>query len=329
MGDSRLPRWLTEDLASWARADLPPFPYRATHPHVSRAKHVLVWICDRHELQAWHSIKPSWIQKFCADHPELKASTLASYLKSLRRWLRWHERDEPEIPALSPRLTRITPRGQHSDPDVLDEQQTQLLLQRARWIHAGSKVLCYSCGERLKRAWMNDWRPGAFRLFCLLGLEMGLRPWEAALLSWDELQIEGAQPFLQLKPNGLRPLKTPLAGTKLAITPAVHHALLEYRQVCDCPYLFAVPDEKSANGWRPPNYDTIWKALREELGAPGLNARTLRRTFATNLSRRVPNLFQVAAATRHIRLQTLQHYVQLAGGDLVDPRNGGRMPGGA
>lgn len=326
MRDSSLPAWLEADLATWARADLPPYPYRTTHPHVSRARNILAGILEHQQLNRWCDVLPSSVQLFLRSQSTLKPGTLNSYLKSLRRWLRWHERDEQTVPRVSPRLAGLAPRDQQRDPEILTPAQRDRLLDRCEWVFAGSTAIRFTLPSgKQKRACMTDWPRGAFKLFVRLCLKMGFRPWEAALLSWPEVQLDIEQPLIRLIGHELRPLKTPMAGTRLLVPEPLLPALVEYRERCSAPYLFAVRCDRSANGWRPPNYDTIWRALREELELPGLNARTLRRTFATELARRTPNLFDVAAATRHVRVQTLQHYVQLAGGGVIDPKTGRRI----
>jgi len=320
-----LPSQLSASLAEWSAADLPAFRWRVTHPYVSRALHVLRWICAANPgLNDWRRIKPSMVQLYCRAHGHLKPATLRSYVKALRRWLRWLQRDDFQAPDIAGRLRSITPPETMPEPKVPDQVVIDELLSFAWQIYSGSRALYFTRPDgRRCLANMTHWAPGGFRLLLRLGLELGLRPWEAALLRWDEFDLRANPPRLQLRGHELRPLKTAFAATPLLVCPDLRAETLAYqgdvhrqRPV----YPFAVADGRGS--FKPPHYDSIWRALRQRFGLPWLNARALRRKFATDVRSQTPSIFDLATATRHVRLDTLNHYVSRSQGGVVDPKNG-------
>lgn len=319
-----LPSWVMEDLAAWAAVDLPAYKQRREHPLLSHAKLVLVWIAARYPIAHWHELRVSMVQAWLAAHPNLKPSTLHSYVKAVRKWLRWHERDEIDKPILSARLQGVCPQARLDDPFVVDEDTWQRILQRAHWVYAGSTGLRCTLGGRRRVAFMGDWQRGGFVLWLTLGAELGLRPWELAFLRRDELHLDtrnGRVPHIRLLDHEARNRKTVFAGTRLQLSADLVDALCRYLARLDGDYLFARPSDRSPSGWRAPNYDQIWKALREEFDLP-VNGRIIRRRHATCTAARNPNLFEVSKATRHARLDTLRHYLQRTGGAVVDPKTG-------
>jgi hypothetical protein len=317
-----LPKWLAEDLTAWAAVDVPAYKQREKHPLLSHCTRLLSWLYLHHPFNEWSEIRPGHVQAFIQAHPDLKASTVHSYVKALRKWLRWHERDEVDKPILSARLKGICPKRDTDDPFVPDEATWNRLLQRTHWIFAGSSALKLTLGSRRRVAFMGDWRKQGFHLFCRLGAELGLRPWETAFLHAEEIHLNARPPHIRLQDRPTRGRKTALAGTPLRLPDSLASCLAAYMK--DLPehgYLFALPCEKTPCGFRAPHYDQIWAALREEFGLP-LNARMLRRLFATRLAGKA-DLFDVIRATRHNNVETLlRHYLQRHGGSVVDPQTG-------
>lgn len=330
MRQQTLPPSIQAELANWCSHDLPPKPYRHRHPYLSRVERVLRWICSNYELTTWKDIRPSQVQAFVRAHDHLKPASLQSYVKGLRRWLRWHERDDFGAPIISTRLTGICPPVETDDPFVVEDSVWRYLLHRSRWVYAGSTALWCHIGGRHRVASMNHWRRGGFYLWLTLGSQLGLRPWELAFLRVDEIHltpatVNGKQPppHVALLNHQARARKTPLAGTKLLLQPGLVNELAAYLDN-DLPggMLFAVKNSSWPSGWQPPHYDQIWRALREETGLP-LNGYIVRRRHATRTVGNASSLFDAIRATRHARIETLlKHYVQRHGGRVVDPATG-------
>ncbi len=322
MNEAIIPMWLANDLQQWASLDLPAYRHRDKHPMHSRAIRVLSWIMANYPVERWTDFRPSMIQAFIQAHPDLEAATHHSYVKAIRRWLRWHERDDFTAPVISARLQGICPKTTTDEPFVVDEGTWERLLHRARWVFKGSTAIRYSQGKRQRIAFMGHWRPGAFYLWLILGSDLGLRPWELAFLHRDEIHLDAKPAHIRLIDHEARARKTPLAGTPLAISPNVQAELADYMAGNPSPMLFAIRSATAPCGWEPPNYDQIWGAFREEFGMPELNGRVVRRRHATRLAATQPNVFDAIKATRHARLDTLRHYLQRHGGHVIDPATG-------
>lgn len=314
--------FIQHDISAWASLDLPYYPQRRKHPIQSRAELVLFWIDDLHDLRQWQDFRPFMLADFMRHHQRLQASTLQAYGKAVRRWLRWHERNDVTAPILSTRCAGLAPKNTSADPFIPDASTWTRLLHRSRWIHRGSRSLSYTVGNRTRVPCMADWPHGAFTLWLLLGSELGLRPWELAFLHRSELERSGAHFTVKLKNHEARSRKTPLAGTPLLVPAPTSVLLAKHLDENPGEYLFAIPSDNAPSGWRPPNYDQIWAALRQEFGSAELNGRILRRMHATAVSRANPNILEVATATRHVRLDTLRHYVQRHGVRVIDPSTG-------
>ena len=317
------------DLAEWSRLDLRPRTYRRKHPYLSAAELVLRWLCSEFDVTSWKDVLPSRVQAFVRAHDSLKPATVQTYVKALRKWLRWHERDDISAPILSSRLRGLCPAVETDDPFVVEDDVWRYILHRARWVFAGSTALKCHQGKRYRVASMAHWRPGGFYLWLVLGSELGLRPWELAFLRRDEVHLDAAVPHVQLINHEARGMKTPLAGTRLALSAALVDELRSYLdQHLPGDLLFAVRSRKSPSGWKPPYYDQVWLALREETGLP-LNGRIVRRRHATNTAAANPNMFEVIRATRHARVETLaKHYLQRHGGKVIDPKTGRMIDSG-
>jgi hypothetical protein len=322
MNEANAAMWLKTDLEQWARLDLPAYRHRDKHPMLSRAIRVLGWINQHYQLTRWTDLRPSMIQAFIQAHPDLEAATHHSYVKAIRRWLRWHERDDFDAPVISARLQGICPKTTTDEPFVVDEDTWRHLLHRARWVFKGSTAVRCTQGKRDRIAFMGHWRPGGFYLWLTLGSELGLRPWELAFLHRDEIHLDVKPAHIRLIDHTARARKTPLAGTPLKLSPCVQRELADYMAANPGPMVFAVPSATTPSGWEPPNYDQVWAAFRAEFGLPNLNGRVVRRRHATRLASTQPNVFDAIKATRHARLDTLRHYLQRHGGHVIDPATG-------
>lgn len=324
------------DLAEWSRLDLRPRKYRRKHPYLSAAELVLRWLTSSFDVACWRDVLPKHVQAFVRAHETLKPATLQSYVKALRKWLRWHERDEINAPILSSRMRGICPAVETDDPFVVEEEVWRYILHRSRWVYAGSTALKCQQGKRHRVASMAHWRPGGFYLWLMLGSELGLRPWELAFLRRDEIHLDARVPHVMLINHAARDTKTALAGTRLKLTAELADELRAY---LDQPLpgdttavrhgmLFAVRCKKAPSGYKPPYYDQVWLALRQETGLP-LNGRIVRRRHATATAARNPNMFEVIRATRHARVETLvKHYLQRHGGKVIDPATGKMVESG-
>jgi len=297
-----VPPHLETKLLDWITAKYGHSLYaRQAETDFAQARIALGWIVERGWIiTSWRDITPGVVAAFV----ETRAAAGYTYgdtrrkLAAVREWVCNEEALERTGPIVS-RYIECRQRDRAKKPRALTADQADWLLGRSVWIHNRAQGLGSIAA---------DWPPMAFRLFCLLGIDAGLRPAEALWLCASELRLNAPVPHYLLEDTECRDLKNEHASTPVELTPRLANALQDFvsqRGPEAPPPLFAV---KRGGRWTKPRYKKIWRLLKDESGCDYLNAYALRRTFATRRVEAGLDVQGLLAVMRHTSVRTAQRY---------------------
>lgn len=319
-----LPKKMLLELTGYA-ASLPQHRLSRTHPYVSSARRVLAYFAETFGIKSAKKIVPRMCSRYVNDRPRLKPSSIATEFKRLRKFLRFLEEHDLKMPVLSSRMMFKAPIVHVGAPFVLTEAEFTNIFKRTHWFVEGNRIEFTRNDGQKDTTLCKGWLSGGFPLMLTLGVNLGLRPYEAVMLSWDELKIDHRTPHLQIADNGIRKPKTLDSTRKLALSEELVKLITTYRDnhlEARAKYLFALPSETAPCGWRHPQYCLLWKVLRQEFELPNLNARFMRRNFCTTIAHATKDPYIAIKSTRHSTPRPLKHYVDRGRNDIIDPRTG-------
>ncbi|MDC1142928.1 hypothetical protein OAU50_07535, partial [Planctomycetota bacterium] len=257
---------IREDVFRWLESDLTPSTQTKYPTAFNRCIAILSWLCANKMIVHWYDIRPSMIQMWANSEDAPSIRSCHDYVKGLRKWLAWHERDEIDRPILSTRIKGILPPVMNHNPFFLEPEQWQTLIQRSHWVFKGSRAITYTDSDGRNRvADMVEWPKGLFSLWLRLSYETGMRPWEVSFLSWNELFLQDDLPFAVVVGNSARSPKTSESSRPIKLTQFTSNALRDLKENASHEFVFAVPTTVNACGWRARRYSQIWRSFRQEL----------------------------------------------------------------
>lgn len=326
-----LPDALSANLRQFTQTRLALFKPSTRKNTYSKVLRFLSWaVTFQHgKFTRWTDVCPTLVDNFLCVRCKcltrkgtyVNIHTVERDLIALKEWVVWNEEQEMTGPIRSPYIMRPLPAVPHEEVHFLSPEEEQAILDRSRWIYEGARGLRFPEERKgrqvLTNARQTGWERGAFRLYFLLMMRQGLRPFEAIKLRWDDMSLYSKPAFMRLQPllnsDSGRSLKTPKSADAITIARAAT-TLDEWSGPCEKIDLLAELRRFATNAHGPwvfgtedpftkqvvfPDDDFIWRALRYELKDKKLRAYSCRHTVGTRMSARGFSAEEIARVLRN------------------------------